>query len=180
MDISWTQTSPPFVSFPILELPYFTVQDEASCTTHAANKDTITPLFVRLGGAEVVDALVGAFYDRVILDEKVRHIFGGLDVRKLAQHQTRFLTVAFGGNIGITPIDIREIHEHLGLKDAHFDAVLDNLMLTMIDFGFSEELRDEVFEILEMQRPNVLNLQYYFGVTGEKQSLGCAPTCQLL
>eukprot|EP00397_Hematodinium_sp_SG-2012_P035273 GEMP01037927.1.p1 GENE.GEMP01037927.1~~GEMP01037927.1.p1 ORF type:complete len:172 (+),score=34.95 GEMP01037927.1:99-614(+) len=132
---------------------------EVTPTTHETETNTSKPsLFARLGGADAVDAVVGVFYDKVLEDHRVRRIFGDCDVRKVARHQTIFLTAAFGGDVGTFSYNIRKIHEHLRLKDMHFDAVLENMVAAMEDFGITEELQEEVLDIMESQRSDVLNL----------------------
>lgn len=66
-------------------------------------------------------------------------------------HQRAFLTYAFGGTDQYDGRYMREAHRELvaqqGLNHQHFDAVAEDLMLTLEEMGVSEELRAKVAAI---------------------------------
>ena len=88
-------------------------------------------LFERIGGADAVDTAVDKFYKKVLSDDRIKHFFEGVDMKKQSDHQKRFLTYAFGGTPNYSGKSMRAAHKHLvedmGLNDEHFDAVIENL-----------------------------------------------------
>lgn len=105
-------------------------------------------LFEQLGGAEAVNLAVDKFYERVLADERIKHFFANTDMAKQWAHQKAFLTYAFGGTDKYSGSDMREAHKALvleqGLNHEHFDAVAEDLMLTLEEMGVSAELRAQV------------------------------------
>ncbi len=108
-------------------------------------------LFEQLGGAEAVNLAVDKFYERVLADERIKHFFAKTDMAKQRAHQKAFLTYAFGGTDKYSGSNMREAHKALvleqGLNHEHFDAVAEDLMLTLEEMGVSEELRAQVAAI---------------------------------
>lgn len=120
-------------------------------------------LFEQLGGAAAVDLAVDKFYDRVLNDDRIKHFFTDMDMVKQRGHQKAFLTYAFGGTDKYSGRDMREAHKALvsqaGLNASHFDAVAEDLMLTLEEMGVSEELRAQVAAIAAapQHKADVLN-----------------------
>ncbi|HIK33567.1 MAG TPA: group 1 truncated hemoglobin [Oscillatoriales cyanobacterium M4454_W2019_049] len=120
-------------------------------------------LFEQLGGAEAIDLAVDKFYGRVLADERVKHFFANTDMVKQRAHQKAFLTYAFGGTDKYSGSDMREAHKALvaerGLNHEHFDAIAEDLMLTLEEMGVSEELRAQVAAIAAapQHKKDVLN-----------------------
>ncbi|HIK33083.1 MAG TPA: group 1 truncated hemoglobin [Oscillatoriales cyanobacterium M59_W2019_021] len=108
-------------------------------------------VFEKLGGAAAVDQAVDKFYDRVLQDDRIKHFFANIDMEKQRAHQKAFLTYAFGGTDRYNGRYMREAHQELvekqGLNSEHFDAVTENLMLTLKEMGVSKEQLAEVAAI---------------------------------
>ncbi|CAD5935664.1 Group 1 truncated hemoglobin GlbN [Planktothrix tepida] len=123
----------------------------------------MSTLYEKLGGAETVKLAVDNFYDRVLQDNRIKHFFNGMDMVKQKSHQRAFLTYAFGGTPQYDGRAMREAHKHLveeqGLKGEHFDAIAENLELTLQDFEIAEELIAEVMSVASdpQHRSDVLN-----------------------
>jgi hemoglobin len=142
-------------------------------------------LYEQLGGAPTVDAAVDIFYRKVMADERISHFFDDVDMSRQTAKQKAFLTMAFGGPHHYTGKDMRAAHAHLrsrswksyglvrqlqtqrkhgenqgklerGLKDSHFDAVLENLRATLVELGVAEHLIAQVNAIAESTRNDVL------------------------
>ena len=111
----------------------------------------MTTLYEQLGGATAVDLAVDKFYERVLRDDRIKHFFANVDMVKQRAHQKAFLTYAFGGTDKYDGRYMREAHKELvenqGLTTEHFDAVAEDLMLSLEELGVSEELRAQVAAI---------------------------------
>lgn len=111
----------------------------------------MTTLFDKLGGAAAVDLAVDKFYERVLQDDRIKHFFADVDMVKQRAHQKAFLTYAFGGTDKYDGRYMREAHKELvekhGLNSEHFDAVAEDLMVTLKEMGVPPELLDQVAAI---------------------------------
>ena len=123
----------------------------------------MTTLFEKLGGAEAVDIAVDRFYERVLQDDRIKHFFASTDMKKQREHQKAFLTYAFGGTDKYSGAQMREAHidlvENQGLNSDHFDAVAEDLMITLKEMGVSDDLLAEVAAVAAapQHKKDVLN-----------------------
>ncbi len=116
-------------------------------------------LFEQLGGEGAVNAAVDIFYRKVLMDDRINRFFEGVDMDKQAVKQKAFLTMAFGGPANYSGQDMRNGHAKLvamGLNDSHFDAVVENLAITLTELGVSDALIGQVAAIAETTRVDVL------------------------
>ncbi len=120
-------------------------------------------LFEKLGGTAAVDMAVDRFYERVLQDDRIKHFFVNTDMTMQRAHQKAFLTYAFGGTDKYSGVQMREAHKALveqqGLNSDHFDAVAEDLMITLKEMGVSEDLLAEVAAVAAapQHKKDVLN-----------------------
>lgn len=120
----------------------------------------MSSLYETLGGAAAMDQAVDIFYRYVLSDDRINHWFEGIDMEKQTAKQHAFLTMALGGPHSYTGKDLRAGHAHLvarGLNDEHFDAVKENLEKALRDLNVSQPQIDEVLNLVETTRSDVLN-----------------------
>ena len=117
-------------------------------------------LYERLGGEAAVDAAVDIFYRKVLADDRINEYFDNVDMESQAAKQKSFLTMVFGGPNNYTGKDMREGHKHLverGLNDSHVDAVIEDLGSTLKELGADDTDIQEVADIANSVRDDVLN-----------------------
>lgn len=117
-------------------------------------------LYERLGGEAAVDAAVDIFYRKVLSDDRVNKFFDGVDMDAQISKQKGFLTMVFGGPNDYTGKDMREGHTHLvknGLDDSHVDAIVEILGGTLKELNVADEDIQEVANIANSVRDDVLN-----------------------
>ncbi len=117
-------------------------------------------LYERLGGEAAVDAAVDIFYRKVLSDDRINEYFEGVDMDAQAAKQKSFLTMVFGGPNNYSGKDMREGHKHLverGLNDSHVDAVIENLGSTLKELGVEDADIQEVADIANSVRDDILN-----------------------
>lgn len=123
----------------------------------------MSTIYEKLGGKEAVNVTVDIFYEKVLNDDRVKDFFVNTDMVKQKAHQKAFMTYAFGGSDSFDGNDMRKAHQELvannGLTDIHFDAIAENLVLTLQQLNISQDLIDEVVEIVGsvQHRNDVLN-----------------------
>lgn len=114
-------------------------------------------LYHRLGGKAALDAVVEAFYVKVLADARIKHHFDDINMDTQRRKQKAFLAAAFGGPTPWTGKDMRRAHADLKLTEADFTAVAENLVATLKDFQVKQELIDEVVAIALSVKDAVLN-----------------------
>ena len=120
----------------------------------------MTSLYERIGGEAAVDAAVENFYRKVLSDDRVNGFFDDVDMDRQIAKQKGFLTMVFGGPNNYTGKDMREGHKHLvanGLNDTHVDAIIELLGATLKELGVADSDIQEVANIANSVRDDVLN-----------------------
>ena len=120
----------------------------------------VKSLFERIGGNDAVGAAVDIFYDKVISDDHINGFFEGVDMTKQMRKMKSFLSYAFGADTPFHGESMRAAHERLvkqGLNDSHFDAVKNHIGDTLKQLNVEKSLIDEVLDITESTRNDVLN-----------------------
>lgn len=113
-------------------------------------------LYQKLGGQAAIDAAVEAFYVKVLADDRVKHFFDDVSMVKQRRKQKEFLSHALGGPLPWTGKDMRKAHEGMGLTEAHFNAIAENLVATLKDLKISQELIDQVVAVVATTKDDVL------------------------
>ncbi len=118
----------------------------------------MTSLFERLGGRDAINAAVDLFYEKIMADGSINHLFANTDMPRQIAKQKSFLTYAFGGAPNYSGKSLREAHKHLNLTEDHFNAVAGHLKTTLGDLNVPDELQDEVMTLVASTHDDVLNL----------------------
>jgi hemoglobin len=96
-------------------------------------------IFERYGGFASVSRLVMSFYDKV-LDSPVTSIyFANSDMRRLIDHQTKFIASLMGGPASYTDEHLERVHHRLSISEAAFLETVKLLKETLEDFEFEDE-----------------------------------------
>ncbi|MFU8828890.1 MAG: group I truncated hemoglobin [Phycisphaerales bacterium] len=117
-------------------------------------------LYESLGGEAAIQQAVEQFYRRMLVDDRVSHFFDDTDMDRQMAKQAGFLTMVTGGPNTYTGKDMREGHKHLvarGLNDEHVDIVIEHLGGTLLDMGATPEQVQQVADLANSVRDEVLN-----------------------
>lgn len=116
-----------------------------------AKKSGEEVLLDRLGGPSALKGAVYEFYGRILEDEMLGPFFAATDMKKMRDHQYKFMELAFSGNV---PKDmdvvayLKEKHQHMienkGLSGTHFDLVAKHLVETLQHLHVAQPVIDEV------------------------------------
>jgi len=109
-------------------------------------------MFQHYGGAEKVSDLIFAFYDRVLSSERLAPFFATCDMRRLMEHQTRYISAVMGGPPSYSEAHLREVHATLGITNADFDEMLSLLRVAMTDSGYDAADTDQIIRRLSALR----------------------------
>lgn len=109
-------------------------------------------LFEKYGGFSVVSRIVLDLYDRLLDDDDVGPFFDEVEMRRIVDHQTKFVSSLMGGPASYTDDQIRRTHDHLTITDGHFERLSAILAETLSDHGWSEDDIGEVVAAFEQRR----------------------------
>jgi hemoglobin len=94
-------------------------------------------LFERMGGFARVRLLVSEFYGKVMDSDRLRPYFAGVEMRRLVDHQTRFVASMMGGPSSFSDAMLERAHAHLGIPPRDFDEMVALFQETLEDNGVS-------------------------------------------
>jgi hemoglobin len=95
-------------------------------------------LFERVGGFARVRLMVSDLYDRILESERLGPYFQEIDVRRLIDHQTKFVSSLMGGPASFTNEQLTRAHAHLRLSSEEFDEMAEIFRDVLEDFRVPE------------------------------------------
>lgn len=110
-------------------------------------------LFEKYGGFSQVSKIVLSLYDRLLDDDDLGPFFDDVDLPKLIDHQTKFVSSLLGGPASFSDDHIRMAHARLDIRNEHFDQLKVVLGETLADFGVSPDDIATVLQAFEIRRP---------------------------
>ncbi|MEQ8966577.1 MAG: group 1 truncated hemoglobin [Azospirillaceae bacterium] len=113
-------------------------------------------VFERYGGFAVVSKVVLSFYDHVLDSDRLAPYFESVDMRRLIDHQTKFVAAMMGGPASISDRRLREVHAHLAIDEASFDEMVALMRETLEDFEFEAEDIESVLGEIRAREPLIV------------------------
>ncbi|MGI9478464.1 MAG: group I truncated hemoglobin [Hyphomicrobiaceae bacterium] len=109
-------------------------------------------LFEKYGGFSRVSRVVLSFYDTLLDSDEIGPFFDDVDMAKMVDHQTKFIASLLGGPAAYTDAQLRQLHAHLAIEDAHFDELKVVLRQTLDTHNFEADDIDAVLQEFENRR----------------------------
>jgi hemoglobin len=113
-------------------------------------------LFARLGGLDALRGVVDSLIARVAADRRISAFFAGVDIPELKRLLVEQLCQASGGPCRYSGRSMPAAHEGLNLTDAHFDALVEDLVWSLDRFGVPERERRELLGLLGGMRAEIV------------------------
>jgi hemoglobin len=98
----------------------------------------VQTIYERYGGFPTVSKIVSSFYDRVLDSPRLASYFEHVDMRRLIDHQTKFIASVMGGPASFTSEHLARVHKNLGIDDVSFEEAVLHLRDTLEDHGIEE------------------------------------------
>ena len=95
-------------------------------------------MFLRYGGFASVSKVVSAFYDKAIESPLLAPYFEHIDMPRLIDHQTKFISALMGGPASFSNEELERVHSRLNINEKEFQEMVDLLKETMEDFDFDD------------------------------------------
>lgn len=114
-------------------------------------------IFERYGGFARVSRVVSSMYDKILESPVTSPYFAGSDMRRLIDHQTRFVATLMGGPASYTNEHLERVHSRLGITDSAFDEVVYLLKETLEDYDFDDDDIAEVEREMQNRRQYIVS-----------------------
>ncbi len=117
----------------------------------------MSSLYERYGGFAKINKIVMDFYDLLLDDDDVGAYFDDIDMPRLIDHQTHFISGILGGPITIDDNRLKISHARLGITDAHLDRMKSLLHQTLTSHDLDEADIQTVLGEIEIRRKFVVS-----------------------
>ena len=114
-------------------------------------------LYERLGGARAIYVVVDDFVDRVTTDARIKRYFEGSNLPLVRQQLTQFLCQVAGGPCTYLGADMKTGHVGMGISNADFDAVAEDLTASLDKFRVAAREKHELLTILGRMRGDIVD-----------------------
>ena len=109
-------------------------------------------LFDKYGGFGTVSKIVLRLYDKLLDDDDVGPFFDDVDMPRLIDHQTKFVSSLMGGPASFSDGHIERAHDHLTIYDDHFDQLKLLVTETLEEFSVAPEDIETILGAFEARR----------------------------
>lgn len=124
---------------------------------------TVTPepplsmtLYQRLGGLNAIQAVVDDFVARVAADSRINARFANANIPLLKRRLVDQVCQATGGHCSYMGLDMKTAHAGMGITNAEFDALVEDLVATLDRFRVGEAEKNELLALLAPLRKDIV------------------------
>ncbi|HYG86478.1 MAG TPA: group 1 truncated hemoglobin [Azospirillum sp.] len=127
---------------------------EATSLSQASEK----PLYDRLGGKPAITAVVDQFVANVAADKRINGFFGNTDIPHLKMQLVDQICAGSGGPCTYAGRSMREVHAGMGVTDADFNALVENLVTALDKFNVPAHEKNELLGILGPMKKDIVGV----------------------
>jgi hemoglobin len=113
-------------------------------------------MFERYGGVAFVARFVLKLYDRVLASATLAPFFADVDMRRLVDHQAKFISSVMGGPSSYSNAALREAHAHLPIDDRAFDEMIGLFRATLEETKITEADVEAIIADLNAHRTYIV------------------------
>lgn len=126
----------------------------AGCASTAAKPET--SLYQRLGGIEAITAVVDDFVANVAADSRINGRFATTDIPRLERLLVEQICAGTGGPCTYTGRDMKTTHAGMGITDAEFDALVEDLVQSLDKLKVPAAEKEELLGILGPMKADIV------------------------
>jgi hemoglobin len=116
-------------------------------------------LFERLGGKDGITAVIDAFVGRCAADNRINGKFARTDIARLKANLIDQVCEATGGPCTYTGRDMRTTHDGMAVTGGEFEALVEDLVATLDQFGVGEAEKSELLSALAPMRADIVEVE---------------------
>jgi hemoglobin len=113
-------------------------------------------LYERLGKKEAITAVVDDFVNRVANDNRINGKFANANIPRLKKMLVDQICEASGGPCTYTGKDMKATHVGMGITNADFDALVQDLVASLNKFKVGEREKTELLNVLGPMRKDIV------------------------
>jgi len=113
-------------------------------------------LYDRLGGMDAITAVVHEFVGNVAADDRINQYFAGVDIPNLERLLVEQICQGAGGPCQYSGRSMKETHMGMGLSDADFDALVEDLVAALNTFNVPAQEQQELLALLGPMRSDIV------------------------
>lgn len=106
------------------------------------------PLFDRLGGKDAITAVVDDMVANIAADARINTFFANADIPGLKAKLVDQICAASGGPCTYTGKSMKESHTGMGVKEEHFNALVEDLVKALDKYKVQDPERTELLTAL--------------------------------
>ena len=114
-------------------------------------------IFERYGGFASVSRIVMTFYDRILDSSVLSPYFANTDMKRLVDHQTKFVASLMGGPASYTNEHLERVHADLGITESAFAEAMELMRETLEDHDFERHDVDQVTDEMQSRKNFVVS-----------------------
>ena len=113
-------------------------------------------LYDRLGGKDAITAVVDDFVGNVAGDKRINGFFARADIPRLKRNLVDQICSATGGPCVYTGRDMKTAHKGMGITDADFNALVEDLTKSLNKFNVPAKEQSDLLAILGPLKPQIV------------------------
>ena len=113
-------------------------------------------LYDRLGGKDAITAVVEEFVGIVVADDRINTFFKNADAANLKKQLVDQICEASGGPCKYTGKDMKTAHAGMGVKEADFNALVEDLVKALDKFKVGETEKGELLGALGPMKSDIV------------------------
>jgi hemoglobin len=127
-------------------------------TSLAAAQAPNDALYQSLGARPGIHNIVGSMLKGVLADGRIKDVFNGVDMVKLAKLLEQQFCIVAGGPCKYEGRDMQDAHEGMKVTNAEFNALVENLQGAMDQQGVASAVQNKLLaRLAPMQKMIVTN-----------------------
>lgn len=130
----------------------------ACSTTEPPIGKASSSLYDRLGGKPAITAVVDEFVGNVAKDARINGRFATTDIPRLKGHLVDQVCSASGGPCTYSGRDMITTHKGMGIKNAEFSAIVEDLISALNTFKVPETEQKELLGLLGPMKPDIVEI----------------------
>lgn len=114
-------------------------------------------LYDRLGGKPAIQAVVDDFIGNVAADNRINSFFAKTNIPRLNMMLVNQICEATGGPCKYEGRSMKAAHTGMGLSDANFNALVEDLVKSLNKFNVPEREKNELISALAAMKGDIVN-----------------------
>lgn len=114
-------------------------------------------LYERLGGQPAIQAVVDDFIGNVAADNRINGFFANTNIPRLNTMLVNQICQATGGPCKYEGRSMKAAHAGMGVSDAHFNALVEDLVKSLNKFNVPEKEKNELLTALASMKGDIVS-----------------------